>query len=84
MRLLRSGLTWASTAVLQVVLATRADACAACFGKTDSPLAHGMNAGILTLLAVIGTMLGLIASFFVFVSRRSSRLAESGADDPSV
>lgn len=65
---------------LQGMLAIRAEACAACFGRTDSPLAHGMNAGILTLLAVIGTMLGLIASFFVFVSRRAARLAESGPE----
>lgn len=84
MRLLRSRLPWAFVAVLQVTLAIRADACAACFGRTDSPLAHGMNAGILTLLAVIGTMLGLIASFFLFVSRRASRLAESGSDDSPV
>jgi len=74
----------AAVAVLQVAFSTRAEACAACFGRTDSPLAHGMNAGILTLLAVIGTLLGLLASFFVFVSRRASRLGQSGADDPSV
>ena len=45
-----------------------------------------MNAGIFVLLAVIGTMLGLITSFFVFVSRRSARLAESDpvGTDPSV
>lgn len=60
-------------------------ACAACFGKSDSALAHGMNAGILTLLAVIGTMLLCVASFFVFVARRAARIEsadESSASTP--
>lgn len=55
-------------------------ACAACFGKSDSALAYGMNAGILALLAVIGSMLALVAGFFVFIVRRGSRL-EVSADD---
>lgn len=71
-------------ALLHLEMAPRAAACAACFGKTDSPLAHGMNAGIFSLLAVIGTLLVLIASFFVFVSRRSSRLEAPGSEEPSV
>lgn len=59
--------------------------CAACFGKSDSPMAYGMNAGIMTLLAVIMTVLSLVASFFVFIVRRASRV-ESGSDfnPPSV
>jgi len=57
-----------------------ASACAACFGKSDSPLAYGMNAGIYVLLAVIGSMLGLITSFFVFVSRRAARMAATEPD----
>lgn len=48
--------------------------CAACFGRSDSPLAYGMNAGILTLLAVILSMLALIATFFVFIVRRASQV----------
>lgn len=57
------------------LLATHdASACAACFGRSDSALAYGMNAGILTLLAVIATMLAAVASFFVFIVRRASRL----------
>ena len=48
--------------------------CAACFGRSDSPLAHGMNAGILTLLAVILSMLALIATFFVFIVRRAGQM----------
>ncbi len=48
--------------------------CAACFGRSDSPMAYGMNAGIMTLLAVILSMLALIATFFVFIVRRAARV----------
>jgi uncharacterized membrane protein len=53
--------------------------CAACFGKSDSAMAYGMNAGIMTLLVVILSMLSLIASFFVFIIRRATRL-ETASD----
>jgi hypothetical protein len=48
--------------------------CAACFGRSDSPMAYGMNAGIMTLLAVILSMLALIATFFVFIVRRAAQV----------
>jgi len=47
-------------------------ACSACFGKSDSPMAQGMNAGIYALLVVIGGVLTGAASFFVFLARRAS------------
>lgn len=73
-----------SLLVLQAALAPSAWACAACFGKSDSALAHGMNAGIMALLAVIGTMLACVASFFVFIVRRASRLESAPAPtDPT-
>lgn len=55
-------------------------ACAACFGKSDSAMARSLNAGIFSLMAVIGTVLVGAASFFVFLSRKAaatSRAAES-------
>lgn len=67
-----------------LVTSLPAQACAACFGQSDSPMAHGMNAGIFTLLAVIGTMLALIASFFVFITRKAGRAAaEEPGSSPS-
>ena len=33
-------------------------ACAACYGKSDSPLASGMNWGIFTLMGVVLPVLG--------------------------
>jgi hypothetical protein len=50
-------------------------ACTACFGQSDSPLAAGMNWGILTLLATIVTVLGAFIAFFVFLARRAATAA---------
>ena len=47
-------------------------ACATCFGKSDSAMAQGMNWGIFTLLGVIVTVLGGIASFFVYLIRKET------------
>ena len=44
-------------------------ACAACYGRSDSPLANGMNWGIFTLLGVILTVLTCVSLFFVHVIR---------------
>ena len=54
-------------------------ACATCFGRTDSRLAEGMNMGILALLAVIGSVLAGIVSFFVYVAKRSAACAAEDA-----
>lgn len=40
-------------------------ACAACYGKSDSPLASGMNWGIFTLLGFIVPVVGCFA-FCIF------------------
>ena len=50
-------------------------ACAACFGKSDSPMAQGMNMGIFSLLAVVGVVLSAVAGFFIFLARKSARTA---------
>jgi len=57
-----------------------ASACAVCFGQSDSKLAVGMNMGILTLLLVIGAVLAACASFFIFLARRSARMASPAAN----
>jgi hypothetical protein len=46
-------------------------ACAACYGASDSPMAQGMNWGIFSLLVMIVLVLVGVASFFVFLARRS-------------
>jgi len=47
-------------------------ACAACFGKSDSAMAKGMNWGIASLLVVVICVLGGIASFFIYIARKSA------------
>ena len=58
-------------------------ACAAC-GSTNanlppSPLTNGMNLGILTLFVIIASVLGSIATFFVFIIRKEAALAAKAA-----
>lgn len=52
-------------------------ACTACFGKTDSNMAKGMNVGIFALLLVITSVLCGVAGFFVFLAKRGNQLEES-------
>ena len=58
-------------------------ACAVCGGASDSPMAKGMNWGIFSLMAVIGSMLAGIASFFVFLAKKSAQLDSTPAAEPS-
>ncbi len=59
-------------------------ACAACFGQSDSALAQGMNWGIFSLLAVITSVLGVIASFFIYLAKRSAMAADSDLSEALV
>jgi hypothetical protein len=47
-------------------------ACAACFGQSDSPMAHGLNWGIASLLGVVVPVLGGIAAFFIFIANKAA------------
>ncbi len=66
-------LTFLALVALALLLMSTPDAsaCAACFGKSDSKLAEGMNAGIFALMGVIGSVLTAIAGFFWFIVRRA-------------
>ena len=57
------------------MLEQNAAACAACFGESDAPMADGMNAGIFTLLIVVGGTLAGIAGFFIYIIRRGARMS---------
>lgn len=50
-------------------------ACAACYGKSDSAMAKGMNLGIFALLIVVAGVLSGIAGFFVFLAKRSAKIS---------
>lgn len=57
-------------------------ACAACYGASDSPMAKGMNWGIASLLGVVAVVLGSIASFFVFLGKRSAAVNSPESSAP--
>jgi hypothetical protein len=59
-----------------------AQACAVCFGKSNSNLAKGMNMGIFTLLFFIIGTLGALSCFFVFLAVRSSRTPPTDGSTP--
>ena len=59
-------------AAVTLTLPGRAFACAVCYGQSDSPMAQGMNWGIMALLGVIMSVLCGIVVFFVHVGRRSA------------
>ena len=60
--------------LLAAAVPTPLFACAACYGRTDSPLATGMNYGILTLLGVVLSVLTVFLVCFVHIVRKSDAL----------
>ncbi|MDB6055917.1 MAG: hypothetical protein JWN25_3440 [Verrucomicrobiales bacterium] len=75
MRKLRSFFILLLAFALLVASSSSAQACAACFGKSDSTMAKGMNMGIFALLIVV---VGVLSSFFcagVYFVRRASQYA---------
>lgn len=72
-RLLKCKTLWTA---LVLVLAFRPDsllACAMCFsGNVDTPLTQGMNWGIFSLLAVVGSVLATVAGVAIFLARKAA------------
>ena len=64
-------------AAFLLALPQRTLACSACYGASDAPMARGMNWGILSLLAIVGVVLGSVASFFVYIGVRSVHAPEA-------
>jgi len=60
---------------LAVAASSRAFACATCYGASDSPLAQGMNWGIMVLLGFVGAVMTGIVAFFVHVGRNSAKMS---------
>ncbi|MFQ5628836.1 MAG: hypothetical protein ACE5I1_08750 [bacterium] len=52
-------------------------ACPVCFGAPESPLTEGMNMAILTLLGIIGTLLGMFGAFFIYLRNRAKQYSVS-------
>jgi hypothetical protein len=68
---------------LTLVLASPALAlaCPVCFGQSDSPMARGMNLGVLTLLGVTLTVLGAFGAFFIHLMRRARLVTPPQSED---
>ena len=49
-------------------------ACAACYGKSDSAMAVGMNWAIFTLGVTVATVLGAFLTFLIYAIRKSEAL----------
>jgi hypothetical protein len=83
MRTQRARLTRSVLVAFVLVAAPRvALACPVCFGENDSPLALGINYGILAMLGLIGGLWVAFGSFFIYLRRRA-HLAETGALPPA-
>ena len=48
--------------------------CAVCYGNPDSPLTHGMNMGVLTLMGFIGFILCMVLFSIFSISVRTKKL----------
>jgi hypothetical protein len=55
-------------------------ACPVCFGQSDSPLAKGVNMGVLFLLGTITAVLVGFASFMIYLARRARVFAGDSID----
>ena len=63
-------------AAMTIAMIQPASACPVCWGASDSPMAQGMNNGILFLLGVIGAVqIGFVALFVSF-RRRGKEFVE--------
>ena len=60
-----------------VAFVERAWGCSVCMGDAASPMIHGMNAGVLFLLGVVGFVLASFASFFFYLWWRSHHPLEA-------
>ena len=59
-------------------------ACSVCYGQSDSPMAYGFNAAIITLLVVVLAVLGSIAGFFVYLAKRASSPPQPDLPTPTI
>lgn len=66
---------WLIAALFAFAAKQSASACAACYGASDSPLAQGMNWGIMVLLGFIFCVLLGVTGFFIYIIRRANALA---------
>ena len=52
--------------------------CAVCFGNPESPMTHGMNMGVLTLIGFIGFVLSIVVYSIISISFRTKKIINKG------
>jgi hypothetical protein len=73
----KTPVTFVAFATLVALAVPRAAlACPVCFGQNDSPMAWGVNMGIVAMLVVTGGVLAGFASFFIYLVRRGRLAAQ--------
>ena len=60
--------------ILVIILSSFVYPCAVCYGDPNSPMSHGMNMGILTLLFVVVGILLTIVAFIISLYFKSKKL----------
>ncbi|HEV8580328.1 MAG TPA: hypothetical protein VGX68_14770 [Thermoanaerobaculia bacterium] len=66
----------AAAAAAWLALPQMATACATCYGEPNSPMTHGMNNAILTLIGFVGVVYVGIGKVFLDFRRRSRKLSQ--------
>ncbi len=69
-------LTIALFALVLTLLPQELLACAVCAGDKNSQMGKAADAGVLTLLLIIMSVLAGVATFFVYIVRRASRMEQ--------
>jgi len=59
-------------------------ACSVCFGNSDAPMAKATNLGILAMLGVVAVMLASFAAFFIYLNRRARQVGASQESEGTV
>ena len=59
---------------LIILLSSVVFPCAVCYGNPESPMSHGMNMGVLTLLGFIGFVLCVVAYSIITISIRTKNI----------
>lgn len=80
---LRSSILPLAGAVLMFLGTPAAQACAVCFGRTDSPLGKGLHWGVLALLVFIFAMLAAFGAFAVYLVRRAASVEAERSTEES-
>jgi uncharacterized membrane protein len=75
-RAIRKAVCFVAVGAAVAVFSTSAQACAACFGRSNSEMAKGLNWGIFVLMLFIVGVLGTIAACFFRLARRMAAYSE--------